>query len=132
MRKRIMVIDDNLTSLTQVKAILSRDHDVLPVTSGAQALKLLDRFKPELILLDIVMPDMDGFATLSAIRASGAQCEVMVLTGAEEEEGLREKCLDAGAKGYLRKPLTANMLMAVVDSGDGGISIDDEPEFEVF
>ena len=132
MRKRIMVIDDNLTSLTQVKAILSRDHEVLPVTSGAQALKLLDKFQPELILLDILMPEMDGFETLTAIREAGVKCDVMILTGAEDAEGMREKCMRAGAKGYLHKPLTANMLMAVAGAPEYEAAGDSRPEFKVF
>lgn len=132
MRKRIMVVDDNLTSLTQVKAILAKDHEVLPVTSGAQALKLLDRFRPELIFLDILMPEMDGYETMLAIREAGCRCDVMILTGADDAESMREKCLQAGAKGYLHKPLTANMLTAVVNGAHYEESRDEEPEFKVF
>lgn len=132
MRKRVMVIDDNLTSLTQVKAILSGNHDVLPVTSGAQALKLLKRFMPDLILLDILMPDMDGFETLIAIREAGVDCDVMILTGADETEELREKFMQAGAKGYLRKPLTANMLTAVVEGTGFESSMWTATDFEVY
>lgn len=129
MRKRIMVIDDNLTSLTQVKAILSKEHDVLPVTSGSQALKLLHKFVPDIILLDILMPEMDGFETLIALRQAGAVCDVFILTGAEDTDGLREKCMDAGAKGYLRKPLTAPMLLAVASGKDFGTPLSFESEY---
>lgn len=132
MRKRIMVIDDNLTSLTQVKAVLSKEHDILPVTGGAQALKLLPKFMPDLILLDILMPEMDGFETLVAIRESGMDCDIVILTGAEDADGMREKCLQAGAKGYLRKPLTANMLMAVASGSDYDEVVGTEPEFRVY
>lgn len=129
MRKRIMVIDDNLTSLTQIKSILSKEHDVLPATSGAQALKLLQKFTPDIILLDIIMPEMDGFETLLALRHVGVTCDIYILTGAEEADGLREKCIEAGAKGYLRKPLTAPMLMAIASGKDFGSPLSIEPDY---
>ena len=110
MRKKILVVDDNLTNLTLAKSILANHHDPIPAPSGAVALKLTARFAPDLVFLDIQMPDMDGFETLKGLREKGVTCPVYFLTGLEEP-GLEEKVRALGAQGLIMKPFNENDLM---------------------
>ena len=64
MQKRILVVDDDDMNLTRTRIILKNDYDVILVNSGMKALDTLKREKVDLVLLDIEMPNMDGFETL--------------------------------------------------------------------
>jgi len=111
---KIMVIDDDRTHLDMAGAMLGRCYDVTPAASGAGALEMLCSGEaPDLILLDIDMPDMDGFETFERIRDMPAYAEIPVIfltgmTGSETElAGLR-----LGAQDYITKPFVRDNLLA--------------------
>ena len=66
--RRILVVDDNLSILKQISAHLADDYEVSLAKSGQLALQICAREKPDLILLDIEMPDMDGFDVISRLK----------------------------------------------------------------
>jgi len=81
-RKTILVIDDMATILEHAKQILKDSYKVIPCTNGKQGLEIFDKMKPDLVLVDINMPDMDGFQVLSEIRSrkEGGKVPVIMMT----------------------------------------------------
>lgn len=108
----ILVVDDNTDSLGLLNQALSdAGHTVLIAQSGLQALSVLHKTQPDLILLDAVMPEMDGFATCQAIRHINQDVPIIFMTGLSETEHVVQG-LDAGAVDYLVKPLNHTELLA--------------------
>lgn len=112
----VLVVDDQPANVRLVGTVLSdAGFDVMPATSGEQALARLQHAQPDLILLDMRMPGMDGFEVLERLRRDAALADIPVifLTAAAERE-LVVEALDAGAVDYLTKPFVAEELVARV------------------
>jgi CheY-like chemotaxis protein len=112
----ILVVDDEPINLKLALYLLrGAGHDVLGATGGAQAIELALAQPPDLVLLDIQMPHMDGIATLGMLRAEPrtAAITVAALTGLTVS-GTPERLLEAGFDGYLTKPLQRNEFLASV------------------
>lgn len=112
-KDHILVVDDDLTLLEQAEQILSENYIVSLANSGEQAIKYLKSgHEADLILLDILMPNMDGFQTLKAIqKLEGWMPPVIFLTsvcGIDSEI----KGLDIGAADYITKPFSPQVLLA--------------------
>ncbi len=103
--KHILVVDDNKANLTMAKQELSGEYQVTPVTSGAQALMVLEKKHTDLILLDINMPEMDGWDTMKQIRANRAwnQIPIIFLT-ADASPETEARCLSDGGSDFIAKP----------------------------
>ncbi|MDR3230373.1 MAG: response regulator [Synergistaceae bacterium] len=110
--KRILVVDDNVASLRQIGAQLSASYDLLLAQSGALALQICIQEKPDLILLDVEMPKMDGFETLSCIRQNPwlTQIPVIFLTGRHDVEA-EVRGLSSGARDFISKPVEKSILL---------------------
>jgi len=112
-KRRILVVDDDATQLDFVKAILHREYDVVTIASGRDALELISKgFVPDLVLLDVLMPEMDGFETFEKIRAMDQMRNVPVifLTSVNSPEEIR-KALELGAIDYITKPYVMENFM---------------------
>jgi len=112
----VLVVDDQHANIQSVGAMLSRaGFDVMPATSGAQALQRVAVRAPALILLDVLMPEMDGFEVLRLLRAQLplAAIPVIFLTAAHDRE-LLVRAFEAGAVDYLTKPFVTEELLARV------------------
>jgi len=107
----ILIVDDNIVSLKQISSLLSNDHDVSLAKSGEMALQICAQKQPNLILLDVEMPDMDGFETISRLKADGNlnSIPVIFLTGNSDAE-TQAKCLGAGAVDFITKPPDVGVL----------------------
>lgn len=103
--KQILIVDDNKANLTAAKTALSDVYKTTAVVSGSQALKFLENNTPDMILLDINMPEMDGFEVMSRIQGMHecASIPIIFLT-ADNEAETEQKCLDAGAVDFIAKP----------------------------
>ena len=114
---RILVADDNADMRDYVGRILGTRYQVEPVNSGTAALAAIRRSPPDLVLTDVMMPELDGFQLLAAIRADPAirELRVMMLSARAGEESQSEG-LEAGADDYLVKPFSARELLARVDA----------------
>ncbi|MDD4599508.1 Chemotaxis response regulator protein-glutamate methylesterase [bioreactor metagenome] len=113
-KRKIFVVDDNVASLAVVEELLREEYEVSLAKSGAQAVRFLEKGgSPDLILLDIDMPDMDGFETLLTLRATDAGHEISViyLTGIIDA-GSEARGLRMGAVDYIRKPVNKQVLLA--------------------
>jgi CheY-like chemotaxis protein len=110
--KRILLAEDNLPSRELVREILETlGYQVIEACDGGEALDKVRANEPDLVLMDIQMPVMDGFAVLSQLRKEYrfAKLPVIALT-AYAMEGDREKILEAGFDGYTTKPINAATL----------------------
>ena len=107
----ILVIDDDLVSLEMLIGILSESYTVLTATGGQEALELLARTVPDLILLDIVMPEMDGYQTFEHIRRFPGltQIPILFLTCMTEQE-CELRGLELGASDYITKPYNPHLV----------------------
>jgi CheY-like chemotaxis protein len=103
---RILVVEDSPDNMKLCRAVLTLNgHEVVGLPSGEGLLATLRDATPELVLMDIQLPDKDGFTLLKEIRASPyARLRVIALT-AHAMAGDREKALEAGFDGYITKPL---------------------------
>src|SRR5947207_7540740 len=120
---RILLAEDNVVNQQVASAmLLKRGHQVNVVANGREAVDAVGAERYDLVLMDIQMPEMDGFEATAQIRAlpQGATLPIIALT-AHALSGERERCLERGMTGYLAKPFKAHELFAVVEShgGDG-------------
>jgi two-component system cell cycle response regulator DivK len=115
--KRVLVVDDNPSSRELVKFALESRYLVEEATDGLDAISRIRQAPPDLILMDIQMPDMDGYETLHEIRAlpGSALVPVVAITAFAMLED-RQKAFEAGFDGYFAKPINVAALRAQVDS----------------
>ena len=119
--RRILLAEDNRVNQALAARILEkRGHTVTVAENGREALRILEDEQFDLVLMDVQMPEMDGFEATAAIRnaenASGRRLRVIAMT-AHAVKGDRERCFAAGMDGYVSKPIRANELIEVVESG---------------
>ncbi|MBT7297969.1 MAG: response regulator, partial [Victivallales bacterium] len=116
---RILAIDDNRDNLTTLQAVLSDrlpDAEVLTALSGPDGLDLAHSENPHVILLDIVMPGMDGYEVCRKLKEDPilAAIPVLFLTALRTDEGSRIKAVEVGAEGFLSKPFDDLELVAQI------------------
>ena len=116
---RVLVAEDNVVNRRLAEHLLrQRGHQPLMVVNGREAVDALTRDSFDVVLMDLQMPEMDGFEATAAIRArertTGARTPIVALT-AHAMEGDRQRCLDADMDGYVSKPIDASQLFAVID-----------------
>ena len=113
-RFKVMIVDDEVDFLeTIVKRLKTRGIDVAGVESGYQALESLDAANPDVIILDVKMPGMDGIETLREIKKKKPLTEVIMLTGhASVESGIQG--MQLGAFDYVMKPVALDELLEKV------------------
>ncbi|MGN0438679.1 MAG: response regulator [Lachnospiraceae bacterium] len=107
---KILVVDDDAMNLRMAEFMLQKkSYEVVKVDSGAKAVDLLEKETVDLILLDIEMPDMNGFEAYEKIREKGITTPVMFLS-ASTEESVIQKAMDMGAVDYVKKPFVPQVL----------------------
>ena len=115
----VLIIDDEATLAENVQTYMSRrGYDARAVGDGKQGLAILETFKPDLVLLDYDLPDIDGLDVLRQIRAIDRQVKVIMLTG----KGGVQLAVDAmklGAHDYLSKPVSLSELKLLLDKAMG-------------
>jgi two-component system, cell cycle response regulator DivK len=113
----ILYVEDNVDNRTLVRRILlSEDYDLIEAVNAMEALRVLEKTKPDLILMDINMPDMDGYTLTSKIKTIPGfeRVPILALT-ANVMRGDKEKTLEAGCDGYIQKPLDIDQLIREVE-----------------
>jgi signal transduction histidine kinase len=116
-RPTVLLVDDNADMREYVRGLLSGRFDVVSAANGRAAMELTERFHPDLVLTDVMMSEMDGFALLTALRQSPAMRLVpVIMLSARAGEESRIEGLDAGADDYLTKPFSARELIARVEA----------------
>ncbi|MBQ9767116.1 MAG: response regulator [Lachnospiraceae bacterium] len=112
LQQKILAIDDSVIVIKQLQSILEREYYFKGVTSGLAALKILDTEPVDLVLLDLEMPVMDGFATLTAIRQREhlKELPIVILTGNNHKQKVI-KGITSGVAGYIVKPADSELLL---------------------
>jgi CheY-like chemotaxis protein len=115
--KKVIVVDDDFRNIFALSSVLERrGMTVLTASTGREAIELLESI-PEvaIVLMDIMMPEMDGYETIQVIRRSPSfrRLPIIALT-AKAMKGDREKCLEAGASEYLAKPVNTEQLLSAL------------------
>ena len=112
---RILIVDDAMENVQILHQALQDEHDVLFAMSGEKALHIARHQLPDLILLDAMMPDMDGYAVCAALRASSATAAIPIIfvTALKSPED-ETRALDAGAADFITKPVNAAVVRARV------------------
>lgn len=113
----ILYVEDNSDNRTLVRRILlSEDYGLLEANNAFEALEVLKTSKPDLILMDINMPDMDGYTLTAKIKGMPGFAKVPILAlTANVMRGDREKTLEAGCDGYIQKPLDIDQLIKEIE-----------------
>jgi CheY-like chemotaxis protein/HAMP domain-containing protein len=115
--KTVLLVDDDARNIFALSSVLERrGMKVLTATTGSEAIDLLSETSdPAIVLMDIMMPEMDGYQTIAKIRENTAyrRLPIIALT-AKAMKGDREKCLEAGASDYLAKPVNTDQLLSAL------------------
>ena len=113
---KIMTVDNEPDTLTLVKTILENDgHKVLTALSGKECLKKWKKEKPDLILLDIMMPDMSGWDVFQRIRKNDKKTKIAFLSVIEVSPERRRTLLKSGLSDYITKPFLPHDLVKRVN-----------------
>jgi CheY-like chemotaxis protein len=113
----MLLIEDNAQNRYLATFLLEQHgHRVLHADDGLLGLEMAARLRPDLILLDIQLPDMDGHAVARALKSDPALSAIpIVAVTSYAMAGDREKCLEAGAEGYIEKPIDPDSFVAEVE-----------------
>ena len=115
MRKKILVVDDEMTICLLLENFLSEEYDVISFNDGINALEWLEGNLPDLIISDIEMPNMDGYEFLVQVRDRGfTKHTPIIMLSAKSESKERIKCYKLGAQDYLTKPFNPEELEELV------------------
>ena len=114
-KKKILIADDETCLRQTVGRILDKDYVVLEAANGEEAVEIAKGQKPDLILMDLIMPKMDGYAACSQIKADEATkgIPVVILTAVGHEFN-KKFATEMGAEGYITKPFNIQDLLDVI------------------
>jgi CheY-like chemotaxis protein len=114
--KTILIVDDSYINRELIMGFLiGYDVNIIEAGNGHEALDILASSTPDLILLDLIMPDMDGFEFLKVMKTKNNKIPVIVLT-AYLKETTYQKCMDMGVDGYLNKPYKMTELLNILNN----------------
>lgn len=115
-KKEVLIVDDSNTNNFLLQSILeSEGYKTTIAFSGKEALKLITNEKPDLVLLDIMMPNLDGFTVLKQLQENSETKQIpVVFVTAKNEEKLWQKAIDSGARDLLLKPIDVTKVLDVV------------------
>ena len=111
-RKIIFLVDDDMTNLSIGHTVLSPVYDVITINSGTRLLKILEKKIPDLILLDVLMPDLSGYETLKLINANDKLKNIpVVFLTAKTDADDKQIGMSLGAVDYIIKPFSPDVLL---------------------
>lgn len=111
---KILIVDDEKDFVETLAKFLSNSgYETLIALNGLEAIDKVTKEKPQIVLLDIKMPEMDGVGVLKAIKNASPKTAVVMVTGVEDEDVAKE-CMQAGAFDYITKPISLDYLERVV------------------
>ncbi len=121
---RVLLIDDNANHLRGIKELISLEtgYNVVGATRNANlGLSLIKKYRPDIVLMDINMPEKDGLQTLQAIAKSGITTNVVILSGYDDSD-LIYRAMKLGARGYVLKTMASSKLIDAIETvADGKI-----------
>ena len=116
--KKILIIDDEKPTLSMARLLLGAlGYSVLTAENGASGIALFEKERPGIVLTDIKMPGMDGFAVLERVKAIEPGAQVIVITGHGDMD-LAQKALDLKATDFIHKPIEKDALEAALKKAE--------------
>ncbi len=112
--RKLLVIDDSPTSRAIVERLIGATYELVSVAGGAAALEAIEAQRFDLVLLDLLMPDMDGKIVLVRIKESHPELPVVIMT-ADIQDSTRAKVLSLGAEVMINKPLLKDNLTDAIE-----------------
>jgi len=114
-RPKVLIVDDNDVVRTLLRSILRNgDYDVVgEAKNGVVALELAERLRPDVVCMDLMMPEMDGLEALQAIKAMHPQIAVVMITGSPSVDNVRES-IQSGAGGFIIKPFKPGKVLDTI------------------
>lgn len=115
-KMKILTVDDSAFMRKLISNILTRQgyNDILFAGNGREALAVYELEKPDLVILDIIMPGMDGLTTIKALRKMDKKAKVVMVTAVGQEE-IMDECKKMGAMGYITKPFDDKEIAALLE-----------------
>jgi CheY-like chemotaxis protein len=113
----VLLVEDNLMNKILVREILTLNgYDIIEAKDGLEAIKLIVAYKPDLILMDIQLPEMDGFTATRIIKANSLTKDIPVIAlTASAMKGDEEMILSSGFDGYMAKPIDVKRLIDLIN-----------------
>ena len=116
-RNKIILVDDNITSLADGKALLTVHYEVYAMPSAAKLFEILDKVIPALILLDIEMPEMNGYEAIKKLKSDARFSDIPVIfLTSKNDEGSELEGFDLGAVDYVSKPFSGPLLLKRIEN----------------
>ena len=114
--KKILIADDSLFMRKMLKDILSSKYEIVEADSGSKAEKQIEKEKPDLVLLDIIMPEgeEEGIIVLKKVMKANPKAKVVMIT-AVGQDTILEECKKAGASDYIIKPFDKEKVISTVE-----------------
>ena len=114
--KKVLVVDDNREACAHLTDILTRHgYQVMLASNGKEAIDLASEFSPDFVLMDIVMPELNGFQATRQLNNSPATSSIpVIMVSAKDQEVDKQWSAKQGAKAYLCKPVTEKVLMQTI------------------
>jgi CheY-like chemotaxis protein len=115
--QKVLVVDDDIRNIFALTTVLeNQEMEVLTATNGRQAIEIIQKTRDlSVVLMDIMMPEMDGYETMRQIRKDPDLRTIPILAlTAKAMKGDREKCLEAGASDYIAKPVNTEQLLSLL------------------
>ena len=111
-RKKIVIVDDNASYLSVVRVLLKSYYDVYPAPSAFKLYEIIEKHIPDLVLLDVNMPEVSGFEAIAVMKENPRFKDIpVVFLTAKDDEDSAVKGLDLGAADYVTKPFTGPLLL---------------------
>lgn len=107
---RILIVDDSMFQRKAMRnLVVEYGHDAILAENGAIGLRMLEEETPDAVILDLVMPVLDGIGFLESVREQDCATPILVVS-ADVQDCVREQCMDLGARGFLNKPMRGDEL----------------------
>lgn len=111
-KKTVLIVDDMTTILEHAKVILKDDYKLIPCTGGRQALDIISKRKPDVILLDVNMPEMEGFEVLQEVKRMPEMQDVpVIMITTEITNDIEAKGFELGASDFIIKPFSQVVML---------------------
>ena len=119
-KKTIFLVDDSITNLMAGRNLLSQLYNVYTCNSGARMFNLLEKITPDLILLDIEMPEINGYEVIKKLKSNENTDDILViLLTAHNDESAEKKGRALGANDFMTKPFSPPALLQVIENHIG-------------
>jgi two-component system, cell cycle response regulator DivK len=114
--QKVLIVDDDVRNIFALKAVLkAKGFDCITAPGARVGLEMLNQGEVGVVLLDMMMPEMDGYEAIREIRRGPHQEIPVIAVTAQAMVGDKEKCMEAGANGYLSKPIDVDQLLALLN-----------------